>query len=214
MRLTKLGHACVRIETNGVRIVIDPGAFSAPDALAGADAVLVTHEHFDHVVPEKLVAAAEAAPNLRVWTTRATAEQLAALGNRVTAVRHGDRFDIAGVDINVYGEHHALIHRDVPVTQNVGFRVNGEVYHPGDSYTVPEDSTPILLAPDGGPWLRVSELIDFVREVAPKKAYLIHDAVLTEAGQNVVAGALTRLAGESYGCEIINWQPGDSIDTD
>jgi L-ascorbate metabolism protein UlaG (beta-lactamase superfamily) len=214
MRLTKLGHACVRIETNGVRIVIDPGAFSAPDALDGADAVLVTHEHFDHVVPEKLIAAATAAPDLRVWTTPATAEQLAALGDRVTAVRHGDRFDIGGVDINVYGEHHALIHADVPLAQNVGFRVGGEVYHPGDSYTVPEDSTPILCTPDGGPWLRVSELVDFVREVAPKKAYLIHDAVLTEAGQSVVAGALSRLAGESHGSEIINWQPGDTVDTD
>ena len=210
MRLTKLGHACVRIETNGVRIVIDPGAFSAPDALEGADAVLVTHEHLDHVVPDKLIAAATAAPDLRVWTTPATAAQLAALGDRVTAVRHGDRFDIGGVDVNVYGEHHALIHADVPLAQNVGFRVGGEVYHPGDSYTVPEDSTPILLTPDGGPWLRVSELVDFVREVAPEKAYLIHDAVLTEAGQSVVAGALTRLASKS---EIINWQPGDSVDT-
>jgi L-ascorbate metabolism protein UlaG (beta-lactamase superfamily) len=214
MRLTKLGHACVRIETNGVRIVIDPGVFSAPDALDGADAVLVTHEHADHVVPEKLVAAAEAAPNLRVWTTQGTAEQLSALGNRVTAVRHGDRFDIAGVDINVYGEDHALVHRDIPRPQNVGFRVNGEVYHPGDSYTVPADSTPILFTPDGGPWVRAGELVDFVREVAPTKAYLIHDAVLTEAGQNLITGILTRLAGESHGCEIINWQPGDTIDTD
>jgi L-ascorbate metabolism protein UlaG (beta-lactamase superfamily) len=204
MRLTKLGHACVRIEINGVRIVIDPGAFSAPDALDGADAVLVTHEHADHVVPEKLIAA-----NLPVWTTPSTAEQLTALGNRVTAVRHGDRFDIGGVDINVYGERHALIHRDIPQPQNVAFRVNGEVYHPGDSYTVPEDHTPILLTPDGGPWLRVGELVDFVREVAPTKAYLIHDHVLTEAGQNLVAGVLTRLAGENR--EIINWQPGDSV---
>ena len=52
MQFTKLGHACVRLEKDGGVMVIDPGAFSGDDALAGADVVLVTHEHFDHVVPD------------------------------------------------------------------------------------------------------------------------------------------------------------------
>lgn len=211
MRLTKLGHACVRIETSDVRIVLDPGAFSAPDALDGAHGVLVTHEHADHVVPETLLAAAKANPDLRIWTTETVAEQLAELGDRVAAVRHGDRFDIGGVDVHVYGEWHALIHGDVPRPLNVAFRVGGEVFHPGDSYTLPEDPTPVLLTPAGGPWLRSVELVDFVRAAAPRTAYLIHDAVLSEAGQNVMVGVLTRLAGE--GREIANWQPGDSVET-
>ena len=57
MRLTKLGHACVRLDKDGAVLVIDPGAFSDPDALAGANAVLITHEHFDHIEPERLRAA-------------------------------------------------------------------------------------------------------------------------------------------------------------
>ena len=48
MRLTKFGHACVRIEHNGAVIVIDPGVFTSPSAVDGATAVLVTHEHADH----------------------------------------------------------------------------------------------------------------------------------------------------------------------
>ena len=49
MRLTKLGHACVRLDKDGAVLVIDPGAVSDPGALAGANAVLITHEHFDHI---------------------------------------------------------------------------------------------------------------------------------------------------------------------
>ena len=46
MRLTKLGHACVRLDKDGAALVIDPGVWSqAAEALSGASAVLVTHEH-------------------------------------------------------------------------------------------------------------------------------------------------------------------------
>ena len=67
MQLTKLGHACVRLEKDGGVLVIDPGAFSGDHALDGADAVLVTHEHFDHVVPDSMRAALAAQPGLRLW---------------------------------------------------------------------------------------------------------------------------------------------------
>jgi L-ascorbate metabolism protein UlaG (beta-lactamase superfamily) len=50
MKLTKYTHACVRLEKNGGVLVIDPGTFSeTAEALDGARAVLVTHEHKDHI---------------------------------------------------------------------------------------------------------------------------------------------------------------------
>ena len=51
MKLTKHEHACVVLEKDGASIVIDPGSFSsgAAEIIAGADAILVTHEHMDHV---------------------------------------------------------------------------------------------------------------------------------------------------------------------
>lgn len=57
MRITKFGHACVRIQHDGTTVVVDPGAFTDPAAVDGADAVLITHEHFDHYLPDHLVAA-------------------------------------------------------------------------------------------------------------------------------------------------------------
>ena len=54
MRITKFGHACIRIEHDGHTIVVDPGGFTQPEAVDGADAVLITHEHPDHYLPDHL----------------------------------------------------------------------------------------------------------------------------------------------------------------
>jgi L-ascorbate metabolism protein UlaG (beta-lactamase superfamily) len=193
MQLTKLGHSCVRITAKGVTLVLDPGAFSPEDAVDGADAVLVTHEHFDHIVPDRLRAALAANPDLEVWTNPAVAAQFADLGGRVHAVTHGDTLDIGGVSVHVYGEKHARIHRDIPLVDNVGFLVEGEVFHPGDALTVPDAPVPTLLTPAAAPWLKLAEAADYVREVAPSRVVLIHDAVLSDAGRDVHTRILTTL---------------------
>ena len=54
MRITKFGHACVRLETDGHVIVLDPGGFTEPEAVDGATAVLITHEHADHYSADHL----------------------------------------------------------------------------------------------------------------------------------------------------------------
>ena len=147
MRLTKLGHACTRFDKDGAVLVIDPGAFSDPQALAGANAVLITHEHFDHIEPERLRAALDSDPGLHLWSTAAVAEQFTHLGVRVHTVGHGDTFSAAGFDVHVYGSEHAVLHQDIPIIANVGFMLDGEVFHPGDALTVPEDPVGTLLLP-------------------------------------------------------------------
>jgi L-ascorbate metabolism protein UlaG (beta-lactamase superfamily) len=185
MQLTKLAHACVRLDKDGEVLVIDPGAFGGADALDGAGAVLVTHEHFDHVEPDTLRAALTASPGLRLWAPAPVAELFPGFGDRVRAVAHGDDFTAAGFTVHVYGEQHAVIHPDVPTVANVGFMVDGEIFHPGDSYTVPEDPANTLLVPISGPWFSTREMIDYVRAVAPQRTYAIHDALLSPIGLNV-----------------------------
>src|SRR5438874_8775210 len=169
MRLTKLGHACVRLEADGARVVIDPGALTEAGALAGANAVLVTHEHFDHLDARRLRAAMTADPGLELWSNASVAAQFGDFGSRVHAVGHGDTFTAAGLDVHVYGSEHALLHQDVPLVANTGFLVGGEVFHPGDALTVPEEPVPTLLLPGNAPWLKAGEMIDYGRAVAPRR---------------------------------------------
>jgi L-ascorbate metabolism protein UlaG (beta-lactamase superfamily) len=207
MRLTKLGHACVRLEKDGAVLVIDPGAFSGDDALDGASAVLITHEHFDHVVPDKLRAAMTADPGLELWTTAALAEQFADLGGQVHAVTHGDTFTAAGFGVHAYGSEHAVLHQDIPLVANTGFMIDGEVFHPGDALTVPEDAVHTLLLPVSAPWLKLSEMIDYARAVAPQRGYAIHDALLSDIGLMVLDNFLPMTGGN-----FSQVKPGSSID--
>ena len=210
MQLTKHGHACVVLSDGDRRLVVDPGSFTADDAWAGASALLVTHEHADHFVPDKVRAALDADPALELWTNTSVAEQLAGLGSRVHVVGPGDTFTAAGFDVSVHGEWHAVIHPDVPRVANVGFLVEGTVFHPGDALTVPEVAVPTLLLPAHAPWSKLAELVDYLREVRAEQAFAVHDALLSDLGLGVVA----RLLGPGGPGQPTAYQrlaPGESV---
>ena len=55
MRITKFEHATLTLETDGDKLVIDPGSYTVPlDGLANVVAVVITHEHPDHWTPDHL----------------------------------------------------------------------------------------------------------------------------------------------------------------
>lgn len=196
MRLTKKGHACIRLDKDGTTLVIDPGEYSEPDCASGADAILITHEHPDHFDERVVRTTLDANPGVEVWTLASVADQLApGYPGRVHAVGHGDDFTVAGFDIRVYGELHAVIHPDIPRTTNIGFLVEGKVFHPGDALTVPDYPVETLLAPLNAPWEPVSELIDYIREVGPSRVFDIHDALLNEDGLELYGRFVTELIG-------------------
>jgi L-ascorbate metabolism protein UlaG (beta-lactamase superfamily) len=213
MRLTKLGHSCVRLTKDGGTLVIDPGplAQSAAEALEGANAVLITHEHWDHVDVDAVSAALRANPGLTVWTNPSVAAQFGAYQSQVHEVGHGDAFDVAGFGVRVFGEDHAIIHKDVPLIRNVGFLVDDQVFHPGDSLTIPAASVETLLLPVSGPWLKTGEMIDYYRAVAPERGYAIHEAILNDAGLTIIDRMLG-LAAQPSGTPLSRLTPGDSAD--
>lgn len=212
MRLTKFTHACVRVEREGGVLVIDPGTFSEAESLAGADAVLITHEHADHLDVEKLAdAAAAARPGLVVHAHPEVAPKLAPLGDAVRPVEPGERFTAAGFQVRACGGRHAVIHPDIPRVANLGYLIEESVYHPGDSVD-PADlpagaSVQTLFLPINAPWLKLSESVDYVRAVAPGRAYALHDFLLSEAGASVYGANLARLAG----CDYQRLTPGTEV---
>jgi L-ascorbate metabolism protein UlaG (beta-lactamase superfamily) len=211
MRLTKLGHACVRIEHQDTTVVIDPGAFTEADAARGADAVLITHEHMDHFAEDRLRAAVADNPALRIWANRSVAAMLDGIGARVSVVGDGDAFDIDGLSVSVHGEWHAVIHPDIPRVGNIGFLVGGRVFHPGDSFTLPPQPVDTLMLPTSGPWTKLGEQIDYVREATAHRALSVHDALHTD-----IARALwDRMLGPEglpTGAEYVQLASGDGLD--
>jgi L-ascorbate metabolism protein UlaG (beta-lactamase superfamily) len=211
MRLTKLEHACVRLEKDGGVLVIDPGVWTSPEAMDGAGAVLITHEHFDHLNADGLRAALGAGPGLQVWANASVAGQFAEFAGRVHVTSHGDTLRIEGFDVAVYGQEHALLHRDIPLVPNTGFMIDGEVFHPGDALTIPEDPVATLLLPVNAPWLKLSEMIDYARAVDPRRGYAIHDGLLNDRGLGALGNWLPLATGPGGGA--VTWvAPGTAID--
>jgi L-ascorbate metabolism protein UlaG (beta-lactamase superfamily) len=180
MRITKFGHACVRIEHDGQVLVLDPGNFTERDAVDGATAVLVTHEHPDHADEGNLLAA-----DAPVFTIAAVAAQLSPeLRERTTVVGPGESFD-AGLPVTSVGELHAVIHPSFPRFDNSGYLVtvgDQTVFHPGDSFELPGRPVDVLCAPVSGPWLKLAEVLDFAKAVGAPTTLAIHDRLLSDPG--------------------------------
>jgi L-ascorbate metabolism protein UlaG (beta-lactamase superfamily) len=187
MRITKFGHACVRVEHDGTTVVLDPGVFTDVAALDGADAVLITHEHPDHYLPAHLLTTE--AP---VFTIEAVAAKIRAdapaVAERLTVVAPGQSFDV-GVPVRAVGELHAVIHPEFPRITNSGYVLtlgDQRVYHPGDALTEPGEAVDVLFVPVSAPWMRASEAIEFARAVKAPRNLAIHDRVYSDAGLGIV----------------------------
>jgi L-ascorbate metabolism protein UlaG (beta-lactamase superfamily) len=193
MRLTRFTHACVRLESDGRILVIDPGSFSETEALDGATDVLVTHEHADHIDIAKL-----AGRNFTIFAPAVVVEQLAAEGIAAQAVTAGDAFTAAGFAVRAVGGIHADVFGGMPGCANIGYVIDEDVYHPGDSFFVPDLPVTTLLLPVAGPWMKIAEAIEFVRAVKPTRAYPIHDAIATAVGQGMADNWIGRLGETDY----------------
>ena len=187
MRITKFGHACVRIEHDGKVLVLDPGMFTDAEAVDGADAVLITHEHPDHYLPDHL-----RRTDAEVFTIDSVAakirEDAPDVAERVTVVAPGQSFD-PGIPVRAVGELHAVIHPEFPRIHNSGYVIDAggtRIYHPGDSLTEPGEAVDVLLVPSSAPWLKASEAVEFARAVKAPRNLAIHDRIYTEAAHGIL----------------------------
>ncbi|MEV4270524.1 MBL fold metallo-hydrolase [Micromonospora aurantiaca (nom. illeg.)] len=208
MQVTKYAHSCLRLEHDGAVLVVDPGVFSDPAALDGADAVLITHEHPDHVDVAALTRALERRP-VPVYGPASLAGVLGDAAEALVTVEPGQSLTVAGTPVRTYGGQHAVIHPDIPVIQNIGYLFADVVYHPGDALFVPDDvQVDTLFAPIHAPWSKFSEVLDFIRAVAPRRAYALHDGLLNDNGFGVLDRQYTAMSNTDYR----RLEPGTRID--
>lgn len=214
MRITHLGHACVLVEAAGSRILIDPGAFSGLwHDVTGLDAVLVTHQHPDHVDPEHAPRLLERNPQAAVRTVDDVHEAVEL--PRAQAVTPGETFSVGSVEVEAVGGSHAVIHEDIPRIHNIGYllRASGEpvFFHPGDALDTAPAGVEILALPIMGPWAAMKEQVEFVRALGaggqvPRVSIPVHDELLSDRGR----GLLNRQIGSLTGTEIISLREGSS----
>ncbi|MBP2435859.1 MBL fold metallo-hydrolase [Microbacterium amylolyticum] len=209
MRITKNEHAYLTVEHTDETLVIDPGAFCAElGALADVTAIVITHEHPDHWTPEHLLTLRQQFPDAPIFTTAATA---AAAPVETTVVHAGDDRQIGAFSLRFFGGTHNEIHASIPRVDNVGVLVNETLYYPGDSYAVPSGvEVPVLAAPNGAPWLKIGEAMDFVLAVRPREAFGTHDKPLSEVGLGMHRQRLA-WATEQHGGIFHDLDVGDAL---
>jgi L-ascorbate metabolism protein UlaG (beta-lactamase superfamily) len=197
MRVTRFGHSAVLIEAAGQRVLVDPGAFSSTEVfeVQGLDAIVVTHQHADHLDRGRVGALIERNPHAILLSDPETA----ALIDGFTAHSDGDVTELGAITITGVGTTHAEILPVIPRVTNTGVLIaaDGEptLFHPGDAYAYAPDGVDILAAPLSAPWTKVSETVEFVRRVSPRVVFPIHDAGVAPLAHGIYWGHLSTHGG-------------------
>lgn len=201
MQLTHFGHSCLLAEFGQTKILFDPGSFAHGfEGITGLSAILITHQHPDHVDVSRLPALLEGNPDAALY---ADAQTTAQLGEPCRAVHVGDELAVGALRIRAVGGRHAVIHPEIPVIENISFLVgDGEhrarLMHPGDALFVPEEPVDVLATPAAAPWMKISEAVDYLRAVAPQRAVPIHQGVVAPEARGIYYGRLTEMTTTDF----------------
>ena len=209
MKITKHGHACLELELDGKKALIDPGFYTEDvSGLTDVVALVITHSHDDHCFETQVAGIAKSNPGIKIFGTSEVAAKLS--GFDVTTVYHGDFYQEQGFSFEFFGDMHQIIHESIPLIQNTGVMVNNQLYYPGDSYTTPDKPVEILACPTSAPWLKIGDVMDFVAAVKPKQSFATHNALLSDLGHDLNNGRV-KLVTEQFGGKFTHLKVGESL---
>lgn len=110
MKITKIGHCCLLVETKGKRFLTDPGMFStSQNTLTNIDAVIVTHEHADHFHVDSLKAIVANNPGVKVVTNSAVSQLMEKEGLGHSVLQGQDKTVLEGISLTACDAKHVEI---------------------------------------------------------------------------------------------------------
>jgi L-ascorbate metabolism protein UlaG (beta-lactamase superfamily) len=180
MKITKFGHACLLVEEGEARILIDPGSYSGTVTAENLTAVLITHNHQDHLDIDLLKSILSKNAAVQVITVAEAGQNLDEAGIAFSAIEDGAELIVADVSVRSFGKQHSYIYGETPKCQNTGFMIANRFYYPGDSFHIPNAPVEILALPVAGPWMKLAECIDYAKAVKPKIIIPVHDGFIRE----------------------------------
>jgi L-ascorbate metabolism protein UlaG (beta-lactamase superfamily) len=193
MQLTHFGHSCLLAtfpadDGTDTTLLFDPGTFSHGfEGITGLSAILITHQHPDHADTSRLPALVDANPDAALYADPQTAAQL---GGSWQAVNVGDELTIGALRVRGGGGVHAVIHPEIPLIKNISYLIDdGEhparLMHPGDALYIPREPVDVLALPAAAPWMKISEGVEYLRAVNPRRAIPIHQGIVNPVAYNL-----------------------------
>ena len=124
-------YSGIIIKAPETTLIFDPVKVKLEEYIQ-ADAIVVTHEHFDHFDPG-LVRELQKKTNATVLTTPFVAQRLG--GEKTKALKAGDSFALKDIDLHAERCDHPA---NEPLSFVISVKSGITVYHPSDSDSFPE----------------------------------------------------------------------------
>lgn len=199
MKITKYQQSCLVIESEGKKLLIDPGSFFAQNNKAedflDVSAVLLTHTHADHF--DKNILRIFFDNEIPIYGNSDVAQQLETVGIKCNEVKDRNRFTIENFEIEPVDLPHCKLRRckvckasvwnipsgckehpnkvdvvDGPL--NTGFLVNRNFFHPGDGVEIEGFEVKNTGVAIVGPTISYSDAWAFVRQIRAKTVVPMH----------------------------------------
>ena len=179
MKIKKIGHCCLFIQTGQLNILTDPGAFSVEqNSIIGIDVVLITHEHSDHLHVGSLKEVLVNNPGAKVLTNAGVGKILDQENISYEKLEGQETKEVKEVLLEAFDGRHEEIFGEIGLVKNIGYFIDNKLFYPGDSYINPGKEVEILALPVAGPWCKLPDTIRYALEIKPKKAFPVHDGML------------------------------------
>ena len=213
MKITKLGHCCLVIEVNGLRILTDPGMWTVEEhkTVKDIDVVLITHDHADHIHLESLQQIVSNNPNAKVYTNSGVGKSLSEEGILFETLEGTSKISIKDIELEAFDCDHEAIYPSIDLPQNTGYWIAKDLFYPGDSLTNPGRPVNVLALPVAGPWMTIGQGLDYAKDVRPKKCFPVHDGFVKEEMFQLYHGLPKKVLAE-VGIEFIPMKAEESHD--